>query len=122
LWSWYFIIETFSREIKSLLQKKAYNVISDLKCTLREDFGDVFSVVYNQVYEELRIEEIDKEKIERKGQAEEEVDEKMEKKERDKEEKIKNGEETEEDKKEPNLLHLILKRLVESNLQRNPIK
>jgi hypothetical protein len=51
----------FSRELKSLLEK-ANNVISDLMCTLREDFGDVFTVVYNQVYEKLRIEEIDKEK------------------------------------------------------------
>jgi hypothetical protein len=31
-------------------------------CTLQEDFGDVFTVVYNQLYEELGIEETDKEK------------------------------------------------------------
>jgi hypothetical protein len=35
-------------------------------CTLQEDFGDEFSVLYNQVYEELRIEEIDKEKSKEK--------------------------------------------------------
>jgi hypothetical protein len=34
--------------------------------------------VYNQVYEELTIEEIDKEKIERKVKEEEELDVKME--------------------------------------------
>jgi hypothetical protein len=44
----------FSREINALL-KKANIVISDLMCALQEDFGDLFSVVYNQVYEELRI-------------------------------------------------------------------
>jgi flagellin-specific chaperone FliS len=65
LWSWYFIIEMFSREVKSLLEK-ANNIISELMCTLQEDFGDVFTVVYNQVYEELRIEEIDKEKSKEK--------------------------------------------------------
>jgi flagellin-specific chaperone FliS len=67
----------FSREVKILLEK-ANNIISDLMCTLREDFGDVFSVDYNQVYEELRIEEIDKEKIERKVKEEEELDKKIE--------------------------------------------
>jgi hypothetical protein len=55
----------FSSEVKTLLEK-ANNVISDLMCTLGEDFGDVFTVVYNQVYEELRIEEIDKKKLKEK--------------------------------------------------------
>jgi hypothetical protein len=44
----------FSREVKTLLEN-ANDVISDLMCTLGEDFSDVFGVVYNQVYEELRI-------------------------------------------------------------------
>jgi hypothetical protein len=90
-----------SREVKTLLEN-ANDVISDLMCSLREDFGDVFTVAYNQVYEELRIEEIDKEKIERKVKEEEDLDEKMEQKEREKEEKIKNGEKIEEEKEKPN--------------------
>jgi hypothetical protein len=35
-------------------------------CIFQEDFGDVFTDFYNQVYEELRIEEMDKEKIDGK--------------------------------------------------------
>jgi hypothetical protein len=93
----------FSREEKCLLEK-ANNFISDLMCRLRENFDDVFTVVYNQVYEELRIEEIDKEKIERKVKEEEEFDEKIDQKEREKEEKIKNGEKIEEEKEEPNYI------------------
>jgi L-fucose isomerase-like protein len=77
-------------------------------CTLREDFGDVFTVVYNQVYEELRIEEIDKEKIERKVKEEEEPNEKIKQKERQKEEKIKNGEKIEEEKEELNYIYYFL--------------
>jgi hypothetical protein len=92
----------FSREVKTLLEN-ANNVISELMCTLREDFCDVFTVVYNQVYEELRIEEIDKEKIERKVK-EEELDKKMEQKEKEIEEKIKNGEKIKEEKEEPNYI------------------
>jgi hypothetical protein len=65
----------FSPGINSLLEKGNI-VISDFMCFLQEDLGDVFIVVYNQVYEELRIEEIDKEKIERKVKEEEELDEK----------------------------------------------
>jgi hypothetical protein len=45
---------------------------------LQEVSGDIFTIVYNQVYEELRIEKIDKEKIERKVKEEEELDKKME--------------------------------------------
>jgi hypothetical protein len=78
----------FSREVKTLLEKPN-NVISDLMCRLREDFGDVFTVVNNQVYDEMGIEEIDKEKIERKVKEEEELDKKIEQKEKEKEEKIK---------------------------------
>jgi hypothetical protein len=96
----------FSREVKSLL-KKTNKVISELKCILQEDFGDIFTVVYNQVYEELRIEEIDKEKIERKAKEEEELDQKMEQKEREKEEKIKNGEKIKEEKEEPNYIRFF---------------
>jgi hypothetical protein len=58
--------------------EKENDVISELGCMLQKDFGDVFSVVYNQVYEELRIEEIDKEKLERKVKEEEELHEEME--------------------------------------------
>jgi hypothetical protein len=43
--------------------------------TLQEDFGDVFTTVYNQVYEELRIEEMDKEKIDREVKKQEELNE-----------------------------------------------
>jgi hypothetical protein len=93
----------FSREVKTLLEK-ANNVISDFICTLWEYFGDKFIVVYNQVYEELRIEEIDNEKIERKVKEEEELDEKMEQKEKEIEEKIKNGQRIEEQKEAPNYI------------------
>jgi hypothetical protein len=93
----------FSHEVKTLLEN-ANDIISELMCTLREDFGDVFTVVYNQVYEELKIEEIYKEKIERKVKEEEELDEKIEQKEKEKEEKIKNGEKIEEEKEEPNYI------------------
>jgi hypothetical protein len=65
LWRWYFRFIIFSLEINTLL-KKSNNVISQLIYTIQKDFGDVFTVVYNQVYEELRTEEIEKEKIERK--------------------------------------------------------
>jgi hypothetical protein len=84
--------------------EKANNVISELRCTLQEDFCDVSSVVYNQVYEELRKEEMDKEKIDREVKEEDEVDEKIERREREKEEKIKNGEKIEEEKEELNFL------------------
>jgi hypothetical protein len=47
------------------LLEKANNVISELRCRLQEDFCDVFTVVYNQVYEKFRIEDMDKEKIDR---------------------------------------------------------
>jgi hypothetical protein len=43
-------LKIFSSEIKDLLEK-ANNVISDNMCRLEEDFGDIFSVVYNQVSE-----------------------------------------------------------------------
>jgi hypothetical protein len=42
----------FSSEVKSLLEKVNY-VISELRCMLQDNFGDVFTVVYNQVYEEV---------------------------------------------------------------------
>jgi hypothetical protein len=90
--------------VKTLLEK-ANNVISDLMCTLWEDFGDIFSVIYNQVYEKLKIEEIGTEKIERKVKEEEELDEKIEQKEKEIEEKIKNGEKIEEEKEEPNYIY-----------------
>jgi hypothetical protein len=93
----------FSHEINSLL-KKPYNVIWDFRCISQEDFGEVFTVVYDQVYEELRIEEIYKEKIDREVKEEEELDQKIEWKERQKEEKIKNGEEIEEKKEEFNYI------------------
>jgi hypothetical protein len=54
----------FNPQINCLL-KKPNIVISDLMGTLQEDFCDIFAVVYNQVYEELRIEEIYKEKPDR---------------------------------------------------------
>jgi hypothetical protein len=72
----------FTCEVKTLFEKEN-NVISELMCTLQEDYGDVFTIVYNQVYEELRIEQKDKEKIERKVKEEEELDEKIKQKERE---------------------------------------
>jgi hypothetical protein len=71
----------FSCEIESLL-KKANKDISELRCILQEDLGDVFTVVYNQVYEEFRIEEMDKEKIDREIKEQEELDEELERKKR----------------------------------------
>jgi hypothetical protein len=56
-----FYIKMFSHEKEALL-KKANVITSDLMYTLQEDFGDVLTVVYNEVYEELRIEEMDKKK------------------------------------------------------------
>jgi hypothetical protein len=49
----------FSLKIKALLGRASI-IISELMCTLQEDFDDVFTVVYNQVYEELKIAEMDK--------------------------------------------------------------
>jgi hypothetical protein len=114
----------FSREVKTLLEN-ANDVISNLMCTLREDFGDVYTVVYNQVYEELRIEEIDKEKFERKVKEEEELDKKMEQKEKEIEEKIENGEKIEEEKEEPNyicfFLHFFIIKFSIDSLQPNKV-
>jgi flagellin-specific chaperone FliS len=57
----------FSCEVETLLEK-ANNIISELICTLLlEDFGDKFTVIYNKLYEELRIEEMGKEKIDREA-------------------------------------------------------
>jgi hypothetical protein len=81
----------FNHEIETLL-KKTNIVISDFMCTLQEDFGDVFTIAYNQVYEELRMKGMDKEKIDREVKEQEELDEELELKESEKEEKIKNGE------------------------------
>jgi hypothetical protein len=66
----------YCRELETLLEK-ANNVISELRCTLQEDFDDVFIVVYIQIHEELRIEEMDKEKLDRETKEQEELDEKM---------------------------------------------
>jgi hypothetical protein len=71
---------------------------------VRGGLCDVFTVLYGLVCEELRIEEIDKEKMERKVKGKEELDEKMEQKERDIEEKIKKGEKIEEEQEEPNYI------------------
>jgi hypothetical protein len=66
----------FSRVVETLL-KKWNNVILELICTLEENFEDVFTVFCNQVYEELKIEEMDK-KLDREVKDQEDLDEELE--------------------------------------------
>jgi hypothetical protein len=54
----------FSSEIEALM-KKVNVVILNIMCSLQKDYCGVFTVVYNQEHEELRMEEMDKEKIDR---------------------------------------------------------
>jgi hypothetical protein len=49
----------FIREVKTLL-KKANNVISELRCTLQEVFGDVFTVDHNKIYSNFQTNAIEK--------------------------------------------------------------